>query len=100
MIGIALELHRTTFPGAHVDAAAGGALGAAAGVERGYPGDLVLGLDQVRDQTLDLVCGAAGQCCGTGTGGAEHSQKAAAVEGWELVFVSHHRDPSLRSELP
>ncbi len=59
MLGIALQLDRSALPGAHVEAAAGLALGASAGVPGGHSRDLVLGLDQIRNQLLDLAGRAA-----------------------------------------
>jgi hypothetical protein len=75
MFRIAFQLDGAAFPGLHVEAAPGRALGTRAGVRRGEAGHLVFRLHQVGDQLLDSIGGTPGQHRGATAGHAEHGQE-------------------------
>jgi hypothetical protein len=94
VLGIALELDRTSLASTDVDPAAGRAFGAAAGVPGGHAGDLILGLHQVWDQLLHPVSRTAGESECPTTGDAEYAKETSAIYSG-LGFVVH--SDSIRS---
>jgi hypothetical protein len=89
MLRIALQLYGPTLAGAHMQAASGGTLGAAAGVPCGDAGNLVFGLNEVGNQLLDLGRRTAGQRECAATGHAKDGEKLPAIYGGLRTFVSH-----------
>ncbi len=84
---IALELDGPRLARLDVQSAAGGALGAGAGVVGGDAGHLVLGLHQVRNQLLHPVRGATAQRRRSRPGHAEDGQEAPSVHPGVLRLV-------------